>query len=462
MPRAAWVAAVLLAGGAASPARAQPLEPLPPVGGPPLASTPVAPSRTSPHPPPVLGAPVGIADRAPAAPATSAVVPLGFTDAPVPQRAAAFGAPSAAPSFGASPPAAPAAPVPATVVDAAVARTAYNPPPAGGDAVNEFLTRRSALKDDKEREPARETTTGWPRSGTSRFAEGWGEKLGGMVGEKNGGWFRSDHMFDGFISPVTNPFLFEDPRSLTEARPIFLYQKVPSKQPDFRGGHLSFFGVQGRVAFTDRWSLVVNKFGGIWASPDSSSIYDDGSSFAELWLGPKWTFYRGEETGSVAAGGLQFQIPAGSKRAFQDTGTLSLAPYLSYGQNFLRDFQWGSFNLLANTGYAFSVNRDRSDYYWLSAHLDFDVGNFHRFYPLVELNWILNTTDGKSRPIGAEGRDLINFGGQAAGSGLLTGAFGGRVKISENAQFGGAFEFPFAGRKDLFRYRFTLDFILRY
>ena len=36
-------------------------------------------------------------------------------------------------------------------------------------------------------------------------------------------WFKSDHVFDGFISPVTNPFLFEDPRSLTEVRPIFMY-----------------------------------------------------------------------------------------------------------------------------------------------------------------------------------------------------------------------------------------------
>jgi len=59
------------------------------------------------------------------------------------------------------------------------------------------------------------------------------------------------------------------------------------------------------------------------------------------------------------------------------------------------------------------------------------------------------------------GRDLINFGGQGK-NGLLTGAFGARYKITESAQVGTAFEFPFAGRKDLFQYRFTLDFILRY
>ena len=199
---------------------------------------------------------------------------------------------------------------------------------------------------------------------------------------------------------------------------------------------MSFFGLQGRVALTDRWSLVVNKFGGITLNSKSPSPYRDSTGFAELWLGPKYTFYRDGETGTLGAAGLQFQIPTGSGGTFQNTGSLSLVPYASFGQNFLRDFQFGSFNFLANTGYSFSTNRARSDYYWLSAHLDFDVGNLHRFYPLMELNWFLYTANGQSTPIGAEGRDLINFGGHASGTGLLTGAFGGRVKITESAQLG--------------------------
>lgn len=462
MPRAAWLAVALLAMGITPLALAQPLEPLPPAGGPPLGSTPVTRARNPERPPPILGAPVGVPDRA--APAPAAVVPSGFTDEPKPkpQRSAAFGAPSAAPSAGSFPaaPTAPASPVSAAIVDAAVSRIGHKEPQT--DMVNEFLSKRSDLK-EKEREPKeRETSTGWPKLDTSRFGEGWGEKIGNVFGEKNGGWFRSDHMFDGFISPVTNPFLFEDPRSLTEVRPIFIYQRIPTTQRDFLGGNVSFFGAQGRVAFTDRWSLVVHKLGGISVNPSNETVFDGNAGFAELWLGPKWTFYRGEENCALAAGGLQFQLPIGSKSVFQDTGSLSLVPYLSYAQNFLRDFQWGSFNVMASTGYSFSTNKERSDYYYLSAHLDFDVGNFHRFYPLMELNWVLNTTEGQTTPIGSEGRDLINFGGQAKGKGLLTGAFGGRVKITENAQLGAAFEFPFAGSRDLFRYRFTLDFILRY
>jgi hypothetical protein len=90
------------------------------------------------------------------------------------------------------------------------------------------------------------------------------------------------------------------------------------------------------------------------------------------------------------------------------------------------------------------------------------VANLHRFYPLAELNWFLYSTNGNTRPIGAEGRDLINFGGQAKGTGLLTMALGGRAKLTESAQLGAAFEFPVAGRRDIFRNRFTVDFILRY
>jgi hypothetical protein len=372
-------------------------------------------------------------------------------------RGAAFGIPTA---IGSSETAQwPTAPVATASVDAALARPASQGPPP--DPVNDLLTKRSDLRD---REPAATgaSRTPWQGSSASRFADDLTDKLGGALGTSPGGRFCSDHLFDGFISPMTNPFLFEDPRSLTEIRPIVLFQKIPSGQPDFHGGGITFFGTQARVAFTDQWSLVINKFGFTSVNSNSPSPYHDGTGFSEIWLGPKWTFYRGQETGTLAAAGLQLQLPIGSKNEFQDTGTLSLVPYASFGQNFLRDFSLGSFNFLANTGFSFSTNKERSDYYYLSAHLDFDVGNLHRFYPLVELNWFLNATNGNSTPIGVEGRDLINFGGAAAGSGLMTGAFGGRYKINETAQLGAAFEFPLAGRTDLFRYRFTIDFILRF
>jgi hypothetical protein len=367
-------------------------------------------------------------------------------------RAAALGAPTAA------------APIPAKAVESAGVRQAgaSDPPPI--DPVNELLNRRSAYGREgsgstRERDRDRDRDRDPGRPPEARSSEKWGEKLEGWLGHKED-WFRSDHCFDGFISPVTNPFLFEDPRSLTEVRPIFLYQKIPGGQPDFGGGHITFFGTQARLAVTERLSFVIHKLGGQWFS--SGGPVDASSAFTELWLGPKYTFIRNETTGSLLAGGLQFQVPLGSGGGFQDTGSLSIVPYVSYGQNLFRESPWGSFNALLGAAYAFSVNHERSDYLSLSGHLDWDVRNWHRLYPLVEMNYYLYTNNGTSNPVGVEGRDLINFGGQAKGHGLLTMAFGSRFKIVEAAQLGAAVEFPIAGPRDLFQYRFTLDFILRY
>jgi hypothetical protein len=282
-----------------------------------------------------------------------------------------------------------------------------------------------------------------------------------MLGHR-GEWFCSDHAFDGFISPVTNPFIFEDPRSLTEARFIYLYQRIPGRQPDTLGGNIQYFGAQARLAITNRLSFTINKLGGTWFNPNTPAGLGGGSGFSEIWLGPKFTFIRGEESGTLLAGGLQFQIPAGSASAYQNTGGTSLVPYVSYAQNFFCNSSWGSMNLMANAAYAFGSSA-RSDYLSLSGHLDWDVMSWHRFYPLFEMNYYLVTSNGTARPlVGSEGRDLINFGGSAKGNGLLTGAFGARFKFTETAQVGTAFEIPFAGPHDFFQYRWTVDFILRY
>jgi hypothetical protein len=117
---------------------------------------------------------------------------------------------------------------------------------------------------------------------------------------------------------------------------------------------------------------------------------------------------------------------------------------------------------MGTTGYSASTTAARSDYWYISGHVDWDVMNWHHIYPLFEMNYFVTTTNGNTTPVGIEGRDLINFGGRASGTGLLTGAFGARAKVSECAQLGAAFEIPFAGPRDLFQYRFTVDFILRY
>ncbi|HEX4610159.1 MAG TPA: hypothetical protein VH092_18345, partial [Urbifossiella sp.] len=316
MPRWVWMAGpVLAAVGVAAPAVAQPLAPT----GPP----PAARGNPAPDPSPaVLGAPVAVQGYpvrpAPDATPNSPAAP----PAPRPGRAS-LGVPSVS---GQEPV---GLVVPAGAAEAVRTVKTDTPPP--DPSVIDFLTRRPGAPGGKaDRDPA--AGLGPLTSTSGKF----GDRILGVFGERSE-WFHSDHAFDGFISPVTNPFLFEDPRSLTELRAIYLYQRIPGHQPDTSGGNINYFGLQGRVAVTERLSFTINKFGGTWFNPEDGTGLQSGSGFSEIWLGPKFTFIRGEETGTLLAGGLQFQIPIGSSSVYQNTGSLSLLPYVSYGQNFFRD-----------------------------------------------------------------------------------------------------------------------------
>jgi hypothetical protein len=383
----------------------------------------------------------------------------------------------------------------AGVVDRQIAPASYSactiapprpldPPPASADAgggeLGRPVVRAQAPDSGPTLNPPRPVAPGIPATPDERYncgvvndpPAGAGHSpfaavpaaVGG-VGEYCGSWcrFRSDHCFDNMISPVSNPFLFEDPRSLTEIRPIFMLQGTPGSNPIYRGGDVVFFGTQARLAVTERLSFTLNKLGLIWNEPhEHVDSFDDHVGFAELWLGPKFTFLRNEQCGRVAAAGLIFQIPTGSGKVFQDTGTLSLVPYVSFAQSFWQT-SCGTFNFLGTTGYAFSTDNERSDYYFLSLHLDYDVGNLHHIYPLMELNYFYYASGGNQLPINFEGRDLFNFGATGiSGRNNVDLALGARYKFSEAIQTGLAVEFPINGQHDLLDYRVTFDLIFRY
>ncbi|HZT80319.1 MAG TPA: hypothetical protein VFA26_08860 [Gemmataceae bacterium] len=290
--------------------------------------------------------------------------------------------------------------------------------------------------------------------------------LGGWLGCTEGcgrRLFQSDHGFDDFASPVTNPFLFEDPRALTEVRPIFIWQQTPRGNPIFHGGDTEFFGIQARVAITERLSFTMQKLGWVWMEPhNATNGFEPHGGFSEINLGAKYTFLRNERTGTLGAAGLTFEIPSGPRQVYQDTGTLSLRPYVTMGQRFGQS-SFGTFHALGTFGGSFATDNKRSDYVFGSLHLDYDVANLHKIYPLVELNWYHYTKSGNSNALNFEGTDLFNFGStNVAGQDLLTIAVGARYKFTEWLQTGLAAEWPVTGRKELTDFRLTADLIFRY
>ncbi len=73
---------------------------------------------------------------------------------------------------------------------------------------------------------------------------------------------KSEHCFNDFISPMTNPVYFEDPRQLSEVRAIFLDHKLPLGL-----GSAQVYALQVRARITERLSVIATKDGFI----DSSS-----------------------------------------------------------------------------------------------------------------------------------------------------------------------------------------------
>jgi hypothetical protein len=277
------------------------------------------------------------------------------------------------------------------------------------------------------------------------------------------GWFQSDHCFDQLASPVSNPFLFEDPRSLTEIKPLYMEQGTPSSNFIFHGGDIEFAGVQARLAITERFSLVLSELGEVWMEPHNSvDGFSPSTGFAEIRVGPKYTFYRCESSGTIAAAGVNFDIPAGSSKTFQNTGNLSIEPYISFGQTFWRT-SYGTFDFLNTTGYNVATDDRRTDFLFSSFHLDYDVAGLHKIYPFIEANYFHYTKAGNGLPLGFEGRDLFNFGaGGVSGNNTFTVAPGIRYKFNECLQTGVAVELPASGHRDLIDYRVTVDVIFRF
>jgi hypothetical protein len=271
---------------------------------------------------------------------------------------------------------------------------------------------------------------------------------------------KSDHCFDDFISPVTNPFLAEDPRALTELRPVFFYQTIPHGSV-INGGNLEFFGLRGSIAFNERFSITLDKLGFVVLNPGAGSTAGGATSLSELWFGPKVTFFRDEQSGTIAAAGAIFQIPTGPNSTFQDTGHLSIVPYGTVAQQFGKT-SYGAFHVLDTAGVALSTNDQRSDYFYNSIHLDFDVANAGRVYPLIELNWFHYVSNGQARVLPFEGGDVANVGSAHNGRDYLNLAIGSRFKVSDTIQLGLAAEFPLLNTKDLFNFRLGFDLIWRY
>ncbi|MCS7015917.1 MAG: hypothetical protein NZM42_07355 [Gemmatales bacterium] len=265
----------------------------------------------------------------------------------------------------------------------------------------------------------------------------------------------SDHAFDHFITPVTNPVFFEDPRALTELRFLFINQLIPENNPVLRGGDFQVYAMQVRVALNERWSFIAVKDGLITLQPDAT-LHDE-QGFADVALGFKYTWLRDPLRTYVSAIGLTYEIDLGSHRVLQGQGDGIWNPFVSAALEIIPGFHYVTnltFRLPNNTS-------ENSQLFIWSHHWDYQWTE--RFYPLIEWHWYHWLRSGNQVPFSFEGGDLVNLGSaDVAGNDIITLALGFRYKFSEQSQLGFGYEFPITNRRDVLDERLTLDFIVRY
>ncbi len=284
---------------------------------------------------------------------------------------------------------------------------------------------------------------------SSGSCDGIGGRSSGLLGF--GLIKQSEHCFDDFISPMTNPVYFEDPRQLTEARAIFIDHKLPVLL-GAPAGDIRLFALQVRARLTDRLSLIAVKDGYV---DSSSPLIQNG--WADIGAGLKYSLYRDACAGRLLSGGVRFETYSGRRRTLQGNGDGVFDVFMSGAT---RIGSQGHY--MTSSGFILPVDSQAENqmFYW-SNHLDRRIGN--RLYAFTELNWFNYMKDGSAFPAPIEGGDLFNFGSPGVkGNNLVTNAVGFKFKPRRNIETGVAFEYPLTERRGVLANRLTADMIVRF
>lgn len=273
--------------------------------------------------------------------------------------------------------------------------------------------------------------------------------LAGLLGE-DGLIKPTDQCFDDFISPMTNPLFFEDPRTLTEARFIFVNQNLPDA---VFGGDVQYYALQLRAALTEDLSLIATKDGFIVSD---NVLIDDG--WADVALGLKYNLFKDVETQSIVSLGTTIDLPFGSTRSLQGNGDGEFHIFASAGTQLGERFHY-----VTGSGFRLPVDtQEESQVWYWSNHLDYKVAETG-LYLFGETNWYHWMQSGDSFPVPVEGIDLFNLGSRGvAGNDIFTGAVGFKYSPSPATEIGVAWEMPMTDREDVMKNRFTFDWIIRY
>lgn len=270
----------------------------------------------------------------------------------------------------------------------------------------------------------------------------------------------SDQDFIDFVSPISNPLFFEDPRTLTELKPIFAEHVFPRSNAVLQGGDAQFYALQFRLALTERLSIIAPKDG--WIDIDSPGV-GDRDGFADIALGLKYNLFKNPDTQTLLSVGTTYELTTGQAEVFQGDGDGEFHFFASGAQRLLEDWF-----LMSGAGFRIPVDhRFGSQMFYWSNSLAWRIIPGREpgtgLYLLGELNWFHWLRSGENLPFDFEGLDLINFGStDVAGNNIVTGLLGPKWKPTPFQEIGAGVEIPLTDREDIIDHRVYVHWIVRY
>ncbi|HEY2894147.1 MAG TPA: hypothetical protein VGJ16_08045, partial [Pirellulales bacterium] len=194
-----------------------------------------------------------------------------------------------------------------------------------------------------------------------------------FCGKRVLGFLPSDHCFDSFISPLSNPFFFEDPRSLTEARGIFIDNNVPAQNG---GGDAQVWAGQLRGRVTENVSIIAPRLGYLNVNQQGGAP----QGFLSAPVGFKYNFIRDVERQFLVSAGMTYFIK-GSSSTFSNFGDGDFHFFLTGGKQIFGYGHWLSASGFRIPG---DSNWGTQMCYW-SNQWDYELPG--HIYPLVGINW---------------------------------------------------------------------------
>jgi hypothetical protein len=267
--------------------------------------------------------------------------------------------------------------------------------------------------------------------------------------------FESDHAFDGFVGPMTDPIQAKDARALTEARAMFINNWARPGTPVIGSGTFQVYAVQIRVALSERFQVFVDKAWFLRFSPNPGKSI---TGMMNLAGGAKYVFIRDEENQFLFSGAVQYEAPTGYANIYQNQGSGLLGVYGIFAKQFGDDW-----HLSGQFGENIAMQNQQNGYFYTHLHVD---RRFGKFVPFFEANWFYYNQGAKYLPasVGIEGAGAINLGTAGfMGNSIVTLAPGFKYDFNKHLELGCCYQFPVSDyKKSLYGNQLFAELIFRY